>query len=352
MDNQRKQIRSPIPSSPNLSQRLPRRPMVSGEDRDQSIRLYTNHFECSIEEDVTFHGHTLQVEKLDEKDKWIPIGDPLKRNGVARRLLPNDRLEGSELVWYDLNENHLYSRLSIEVPKYVLSTDNRTRLTITEPVAEFSTNEIHRYINGDQDIYPSEVVHVLETLLKQALGERVQIMGNKYFFSDQSTQPSRGGLNPREGFVGSLHLYSGLITWNVERKNTYFYASVLLPEFIRQELNSDRRPSQGELETIGQKLNGCKIVVIQRMTACVYRFHRFDTRRADAITNWDGDTVENFYREMTGLPLAYPDNPCVEAYPVASSEDRNRPCYIPMELCRIEDSQIYTKNVNRHSSPI
>lgn len=343
MNRQDLNLPSAIPSSTNP---LPRRPPIPNEDPDQAITVYANHFKCKIEDNVSLYQYNIIIERVDTAvAQSNPITNVDQRNKVMRYLFHDDRLKSGEYIWYDVHKNHLYSRSIIPLPMHIASDDFQTRVLITEMVQTFSTNEIHRYINGDLNNYPSEVVHILETLLKQSLGPRIRAINQRFYFLGVQARDARGGLEQREGFIGALHLHSELITWNVQHKDTYFYADVSIREFIHKDIGEDRIPFEHELEKIARMLNGCKIV-IGRNDPHVYRFVRFDARRPSEIFIHDDFTLENHYTRSLGFTLEYPDYPCVEAFSNVPGHNQNAPVYIPCEFCRIQEWQFYGKHVN------
>jgi hypothetical protein len=227
--------------------------------------------------------------------------------------------------------------------------NDRHRLNIKSLANQWSTNDIHAYINGRTKVYPFDAVRILETLLKKSIQDQVEVINNKCYFKNQTAQKFDNGFEQREGFIQALHLSSERVTLNLQTKLTTFYSNISLLDFIHKQIGIHRIPSENDYKKFNELLRNCLIVTQQSNWKKAYEFDRFDSRRPEEIRIETGETLIEYYRDKKQITLTELNYPCIQVY---SLDSYNNPCYLPLELCRIKQNQVYNNPIKEEGKQI
>jgi hypothetical protein len=227
-----------------------------------------------------------------------------------------------------------------------MSQDGRNRLNIKLLANQWSTNDIHEYINGRAVRFPYDAVRILETLLKKSLHGRVEVVNNTCYFLNDPPKQLPGGFEERCGFVQALNLASGQMTLNIQTKLTTFYCEMSLLDFIGAQIGSNRIPNENDLQKLNRILKDCLVVTQQSNWKQAYEIDRFDNRRPGEITIESGVTLIEYYKNAKNITLTHTNYPCIQVY---LPNEYNKSCHLPLEVCRIKAWQIYDKPVRFYS---
>jgi hypothetical protein len=186
-------------------------------------------------------------------------------------------------------------------------------------------------------------VRILETLLKKSLQGRVEVVNNTCYFLNEPPKQLPGGFEERFGFVQALNLASGRMTLNVQTKLTTFYPEMLLIDFIRNQIGSNRMPNENDYKKLNRMLKGCLIVTQQSNWKDAYEFDRFDDQRPGERRIKSGETLIEYYKNAKNITLTYTNYPNIEVY---LPNENNEPCHLPLAVCRIKAWQVYDKPVS------
>jgi hypothetical protein len=325
----------------HFSPEMPVRPL-STNSSDPTEHLYTNHFVCSVSDNITLYQYDVSIEDIDSK-----TGNHYEVKGRARcatimqTFLTQNQLEPNIFVWYD-DQKCLYSTTRFPTPQTKLNTNNRNQLNIKSLVNQWSTNDIYNYINGQTNIFPFDAIRILETLLKKSIQDRIDVINNKCYFKTESSQTLDNGLEKRHGFIQALHLSSGRMTLNIQTKLTTFYSYISLLEFIHKQIGHNGIPSPNDYKTLNRILNNCLVVTQQSNWKKAYEFVRFDRRQPGEIIINTGDSLIEYYQKKN-IILTQTNYPCIQVY---SLDNHSEVAHLPLELCRIKEHQVYDNPVS------
>jgi hypothetical protein len=328
--------------SDNSSMRIfPPRPNPTGSLGETEC-LYTNHFICSLTDNILLYQYDVSIEEITSTD-WYEIKSRTRCASIIQSFLTDNQLDPNVFVWYD-ERKCLYSTSCLSTPK--LRMHGRHRLNIKSLTNQWSTNDIHAYINGQTIVYPKNAVRILETLLKKSIQDQVEVINNKCYFKSKKAQKFDNGFEKRHGFIQALHLSTGLLTLNIQTKLTTFYSSISLLEFIHKQIGPNRIPSPHDYKRLNHLLNNCLITTPRSNPKKTYEFDRLDYRRPGEIFIESGESLIEYFQRKH-IILTETDYPCIQVY---SIDDYNQQCHLPLELCQIKQYQVYNNPVCVSSS--
>ena len=319
------------------SMKFPSRPNPTGSLGETEC-LYTNHFICSLADNITLYQYDVSIEEMTSTNSY-EVKSRTRCASIIQSFLIENQLDSNVFVWYD-ERKCLYSTSYLSTPQ--LRTHDRHRLNIKSLVNQWSTNDIHAYINGQTTVYPNDAVRILETLLKRSIQDQVDIINNKYYFKSKKAQILDNGLEKRHGFIQALHLSTGLLTLNIQTKLTTFYSAISLLEFIHKQIGSNRKPSPDDFKRLNYLLNNCSIITPRSNSRKTYEFDRFDSRTPGEIFIESGESLIEYFQRKN-INLTKPDYPCIQVYTI---DDYNQQCHLPLELCQIKEGQVYINPVS------
>jgi hypothetical protein len=341
-------VSSAIPSAALTLASLPRRPAQLGSSGRPEC-LYTNHYSCEFGNNLPLYQYDVAIEELGSKSgEWYEVKGRSRCALIMQSLITNSRFGPQVVVWYD-EQKCLYSTSQLTFPQEINSEDGRNRLSIKSLANQWSTNDIHDYINGRANIYPYDSVRILETLLKKSLQGRVEVVHNTCYFLNEAPKQLAGGFEERFGFVQALNLASGRLTLNVQTKLTTFYPEMPLIDFIHIQIGGKRIPEQHECKKLNRMLNGCLVVTKQSNWKQAYEIDAFDSRRPGEITIESGETLIDYFKNAKDITLTQTKYPCIQVY---IPNEYNKPCHLPLEVCRIKAWQVYDKPVSLKNESI
>ncbi|CAF1244396.1 unnamed protein product [Rotaria sordida] len=310
---------------------------------DRKEHLYTNHFICSLHDNILLYQYDIAVEESDGRSQnWIECENRWRCTQVLKSLTGNNQLEPNVFVWYD-DEKTLFSTSEISTPMLIPGHNRRYRLNIKSLSNQQSTSDINDYINDRTNVFPYDTVRIIEALLKRSLQGRVRIVRNNIYFLDEEYNQNEDesnesyGFKRRYGFNQELNRSSAGLTLNIQTKCTVFYSNISLLEFIYKQIRSDRMPTDNDYRKLTRILKNCSIVTDEPHWETKYRFEKFDYRRVYEIQLESGELLIDYYRNVKNLTLRQINYPCIQVH------SQNNPTtihYLPLEVCRIKDWQI------------
>ena len=335
-------VKSAIQSTPLTLSSLPARPTASGS-LGQASQLYTNHFACSFTEDLPLYQYDVIVEGLGSKsNEWFEIKGRKRCAAIMQLLVTEGAFGANEPVWYD-EQRCLYSTSILNTPRTCMTSDGQQKMQILSLANQWSTKDIYDYIHHRASNFPFDAVRILETLLKKSLGNRIHVVNNTCYFTDERPTVLTGKFEERLGFSQALNLASSRITLNVQTKLTTFYPEMNLLDFIREQLGHDEVPSESEYKRLTGILRNCLVVTRQSNWKQAYEIDRFDSRRPGEIFIESGKNLIEFYRDEKKIKLEKTNYPCLQVY---LPNEYQKACHLPLEVCRIQAWQVFDKPVS------
>lgn len=335
-------VSSAIPSASLTLASLPRRPAGTVTSHPLE-RLETNHFVCGFTNDLPLYQYDVVVEEIhSQSDKWFEVKGRSRCALIVQSLINNSGFNSTLTVWYD-DQKCLYSTSCIPTPQTILSQDRRHRLNIKDLVHQWSTKDIYEYIHGRAERYPYDAMRILETLLKKSLQGRVEVVNNTCYFLSDPPQALPGGFIERFGFVQALNLAAGRITLNVQTKLTTFYPEMSLLDFIHRQADRKQILTEDDYKRLNRILKSCLLVTQQSNWKQAYEVDRFDHRRPEQIFIESGENLIDYYKNTKNITLIHTNYPCIQVF---IPNEYQRPCHLPLEVCRIKPWQVYDKPVS------
>ncbi|CAF0996353.1 unnamed protein product [Rotaria sp. Silwood1] len=337
-------VSSAIPSATLNLFSLPRRPASTNSSGQRNEYLLTNHFSCEFVNNLPLYQYDVSIEELGScSGEWFEVKGRSRCARIMQSLISNGRFHPQVVIWYD-EQKCLYSTSLLTSPQLITNTDGRNRLNIKLLANQWSTNDIHNYINGQANVYPFDAVRILETLLKKSLQDRVEVVNNTCYFSNELPKKLSGGFEERFGFIQALNLASGRLTLNIQTKLTTFYPEINLLDFIHMQIGAKRIPNENECKKLNRVLKNCLVVTRQSNWKQAYEIDQFDHRRPVEIKIESGETLVEYFKNAKNIALNQTNYPCIQVY---IPNEYNKPCHLPLEVCRIQAWQVYDKPLSK-----
>ncbi|CAF0953109.1 unnamed protein product [Adineta ricciae] len=336
-------VSSVIPSIELKLSSLPHRPTPTGS-AGRSEALYTNHFTCQVAQNLPLYQYDVSIEALGTlSNEWYEVKGRSRCALIMQALISSGTFGSDIVVWYD-EQKCLYSTSVLPTPRLIMSDSGQERLNIKSLASQWSTNDIHNYINGRGNEYPYDAVRILETLLKKSLQDRIKVVSNTCYFTDEPPRKLPGGFEERSGFIQALNLASGRLTLNIQTKLTPFYPDMPLLDFIHLQIGGRRIPNEQECKKLSRVLKDCLVVTKQSNWKQAYEFDRFVGQRPCDIKIDSGESLVEYYKNAKNITLTETNYPCIEVY---IPNEYKKPCHLPLEVCRIKSWQIYDKMMSK-----
>ncbi|CAF1492555.1 unnamed protein product [Rotaria sp. Silwood1] len=336
-------VSSAIPSAKLVLSSLPGRP-APAQRSGQSESLLTNHFTCEFEKNLPLYQYDVAIEELDSlSGEWYEVKGRARCALTMQSIVSNGGFASNVIVWYD-EQKCLYSTSQLSSPILIHNRNGQSRLNIKSLANQWSTDDIQNYIAGKAEEYPYDAVRILETLLKKSLQGRIQVVNNNCYFLDEVAKSVGGGLYERLGFVQSLNLSSRRITLSIQTKLTTFYPEMSLLDFVHIHIGRKRVPNEYECKKLSRILKNCLIVTQQSNWKRVFEIDQFDKRRPSEITIESGETLIEYFKNEKNIQLTQTNYPCVQVY---LPNEYDKPCHLPLEVCRIQPWQVYDKPLSK-----
>ncbi|CAF3907844.1 unnamed protein product [Rotaria sordida] len=337
-------VSSAIPSATLDLFSFPCRPASTNSSGRRTECLLTNHFSCEFANNLPLYQYDVAIEELGScSGEWYEVKGRGRCTRIMQLLISNGGFDPQVVVWYD-EQKCLYSTSLLKSPELITSKDNRNRLNIKSLANQWSTNDIQNYINGQANVYPYDAVRILETLLKKSLQDRIEVVNNSCYFLNEPPKKLAGGFEERIGFMQALNLASHRVTLNVQTKLTTFYPEIFLLDFIHMQIGAKRIPNENEYKKLNRILKNCLVVTKQSNWKQAYAIDQFDHRRPVEITIESGETLVEYYKKAKNITLNQTNYPCIQVY---IPNEYNKPCHLPLEVCRIQAWQVYDKPLSK-----
>ncbi|CAF3561339.1 unnamed protein product [Rotaria sp. Silwood1] len=305
-------VSSAIPSATLNLFSLPRRPASTNSSGQRNEYLLTNHFSCEFVNNLPLYQYDVSIEELGScSGEWFEVKGRSRCARIMQSLISNGRFDPQVVIWYD-EQKCLYSTSLLTSPQLITNTDGRNRLNIKLLANQWSTNDIHNYINGQANVYPFDAVRILETLLKKSLQDRVEVVNNTCYFSNELPKKLSGGFEERFGFIQALNLASGRLTLNIQTKLTTFYPEINLLDFIHMQIGAKRIPNENECKKLNRVLKNCLVVTRQSNWKQAYEIDQFDHRRPVEIKIESGETLVEYFKNAKNIALNQTNYPCIQ----------------------------------------
>ncbi|XP_045828871.1 protein argonaute 5 isoform X2 [Trifolium pratense] len=207
---------------------------------------------------------------------------------------------------------------------------------------------LNQFLRRLQPDCPYETIQVLDVALRATPAEMYTVAGRSFFSPNLGAPgPLGGGTEFWRGFYQSLRPTQMGLSLNIDVSSRAFYEPVLVTEFVSKnfKLNFSRQLSDQDRLKIRRALKGLKVRLSHGagMRSCKVTGLSKEPLKDLTFTLEDKVTkkkVLDYFHEKYNIELKFPLLPAIQ-----SGSDA-RPMYFPMELCRIESGQRYSKRLN------
>ncbi|XP_077252769.1 protein argonaute MEL1-like [Tasmannia lanceolata] len=217
--------------------------------------------------------------------------------------------------------------------------------------ARADLHHLYQFLAGRQMDQPQETIQVLDVVLRESPSANYTTVGRSFFSPNLGEpKPIGEGLECWRGFYQSIRPTQMGLSLNVDISATSFYEPIPIIEFASKFLNI-RDVSKPMLDTdrikIKKALRGVRVVATHRQDATIkYRVSgvtslplsqlRFPVDDQGHMTS-----VVQHFRDRYNYHLRHLYWPCLQA------GSDNKPIYLPMEVCKIDEGQKYSKKLTK-----
>ncbi|KAG6545178.1 hypothetical protein Mapa_013290 [Marchantia paleacea] len=231
------------------------------------------------------------------------------------------------------------------------STPRRERSfkVVIKFAARADLHHLGQFLQGRQADAPQEALQVLDIVLRELPTHRYCPVGRSFYSPDLGNrQPLGDGLESWRGFYQSIRPTQMGLSLNIDMSSTAFIEPLPVTEFVSQLLNKDigRQLSDADRIKIKKALRGVKVEVTHRGTMRrKYRISGLTSQPTHELSfpvdeRGTLKTVTEYFRETYQYTIRNPTLPCLQV------GNRDRPNYLPMEVCKIVEGQRYSKRLN------
>ncbi|KAL2649280.1 hypothetical protein R1flu_017408 [Riccia fluitans] len=215
--------------------------------------------------------------------------------------------------------------------------------------ARADLHHLGEFLQGRQADAPQEALQVLDIVLRELPTHRYCPVGRSFYSPDLgSRQPLGDGLESWRGFYQSIRPTQMGLSLNIDMSSTAFIEPLPVTEFVAQLLNKNINQQLTDADRIKIKkaLRGVKVEVTHRGTMRrKYRISGLTSQPTHELSFPVDDrgtlkTVTEYFRETYQYTIRNPTLPCLQV------GNRDRPNYLPMEVCKIVEGQRYSKRLN------
>ncbi|CAM6082414.1 unnamed protein product [Calypogeia fissa] len=346
---------SPVRQTPPVSSRALRFPLRPGKGHTGTkCMVKANHFFAELP-DKDLHQYD------------VAITPEVTSRGVNRAVMENlvkqyrEKELGRRLPAYD-GRKSLYTAgplpfQSKEFQINLLDEDDgsntprreRSFKVVIKFAARADLHHLGQFLAGRQADAPQEALQVLDIVLRELPTHRYCPVGRSFYSPDLGNRQSLGdGLESWRGFYQSIRPTQMGLSLNIDMSSTAFIEPLPVIEFVSQLLNKDinRALSDADRIKIKKALRGVKVEVTHRGTMRrKYRISGLTSQPTNELSfpvdeRGTLKTVTEYFRETYQYNIRSPNLPCLQV------GNRDRPNYLPMEVCKIVEGQRYSKRLN------
>ncbi|XP_062184759.1 protein argonaute 2-like isoform X2 [Phragmites australis] len=323
------------------------RPDGGGSSFQAKVRLLVNHFTVSYREASTIFHYDINI-KLDQaspkasgkelsKAEFLSAKDELFKDNSFRRFSSYVAYDGGRNLFTSAELPEGLFHVRVRSRTYIVSVEFRKQL----PLSQLSELPV-----------PREVLQGLDVIVREASRWRKIILG-KGFYSPDSSQEIGWGVVALKGTQQTLkHTQQGLILCVDYSVMPFYQAGPVLDLVQKFEKSLDYRTTlkKWQLENLEYELKGRRVTVIHRRTNQRYTVQCLTKLPASQITFVDAESGQtkrlvDYYAQQYGKVIEYQMLPCLDL-----SKNKDRPNYVPIELCTLLEGQKYPKaNLDKNS---
>ncbi|MQM14757.1 hypothetical protein Taro_047689 [Colocasia esculenta] len=306
---------------------------------DNPIRLRVNHFLLNFDDRMNIYHYDISVksEKMPEGGADVEIS---KRDFLAIK---------TEL--FNVNASQFQVR--------TVASDGVRDLFIPRRVPEGDFNVVVRgqtyhvtlklqklipMKEFRQPHCPRDILHGLDVIMREN-ASRGRISVGRNFFSDEGRDLGMG-IVALSGFQQSVKSTEYGPVLNVDQSVMAFHKPMMILDYLKETcrltFNENTRLDVRNRKFVKEALHNLKVEVIHRAARKKYTIFGLTEPETNMITFRDDQSERNFrlvdyYAEKYGFEIKFKQLPCLKL-------SRTKENYVPMELCKLAEGQIYPKD--------
>lgn len=320
----------------------------SGGVEGVTIPLLANHFLVRFDPSQKIFHYNVNItpspskeiaraikQKLVEDNKVVFSGARPAFDGRKSLYSPvefqNDRLDLFVTLPIPTNKNKLF-RINIKL------------------VSKLDGEGLSKYLTGEDSSewapLPQDYLQALDIVLRESPAEKCVSVGRSLYSTSMGggSRDIGGGAVGIRGFFQSLRPTQQGLALNVDLSVTAFHESIAVIPYLERRLDFLRNLSQQKTRALSEEerkevdkvLKNIRVFVCHRETAQRYRVYGLteDVTENLRFPDRDGKNLRlvNYFKSHYNHDIQFRNLPCLQL-------SRNKPCYLPMELCVICEGQ-------------
>ncbi|XP_042432340.1 protein argonaute 1C-like [Zingiber officinale] len=217
-------------------------------------------------------------------------------------------------------------------------------------VAKVDLHHLKMFLSGQIADAPHEALQVLDIVLRELPTTRYSPIGRSFYSPSLGRRQRLGeGLESWPGFYQSIRPTQMGLSLNIDLSSTAFIEPLLVVDFVAQLLKKDIRARLHDADRVKIKkaLRGVRIEVTHRGNMRrKYRIFDLTSQPTSELTfpvdeRGNLKSVVQYFRETYGFTIQHTHLPCLQV------GNKQKPNYLPMEVCKIVEGQRYSKRLNQ-----
>lgn len=335
----------------------------SGGVEGPSISLLANHFLVQFDSSQRIFQYNVEISPNPSKEFARRIKQKLVEDNpaVLSGAIPayDGRKNLYSAVEFQNDKLEFYISLPISTGKSTVSygeldhsQEKHQQLKLfrinIKLVSKFDGKALSSYLNKEGDDWvpiPQDYLHALDVVLRESPIEKCIPVGRSLYSSSMGgTKEIGGGAIGMRGFFQSLRPTQQGLALNVDFSVTAFHESIEVIPYLQKRLEFLRDLSQrktrgltcDERNEVEKALKNIRIFVCHRETVQRYRVYGLTEEATENLWFADRDgknlRLVTYFKDHYNYDIQFRNLPCLQI-------SRSKPCYLPMELCKICEGQ-------------
>nr|XP_043624917.1 protein argonaute 7 [Erigeron canadensis] len=352
-----KQVRDSLaPPQPPLT--VARRPDSGGKEGTK-ISLLANHFLVEFDPLQQIYHYDIEISPKPSKEIARLIKQKLVEHNATVFSGGNPSYDGRRnlfsAVEFEKDSLELFINIPVQMGSHSISSncnDNQERLKLyrvkIKIVSKLNGKELSKYLSkehNDSVPLPQDYIQALDVVLREnPLSECTPLGRSLYSTAMGGAKDIGGGAIGLRGFFQSLRPTQQGLALNVDLTVTAFHESIGVIQYLQKRLTflndfcelKTRDLTFDEKKEVERALKNVKVFVCHRETIQRYKVHSLTDETTENLQfrdrNGENLWVLSYFKEQYNYEIQYRNLPCLQT-------SRRRPCYLPMELCRVCEGQ-------------
>ncbi|XP_048324124.2 protein argonaute 5-like [Ziziphus jujuba] len=343
----------PAQSPPSSSKAVtfPRRPGFGTVGRKCVVRA--NHFLVKIADcDLYHYDVTIRPEVTSKKVNRGVMTELCNLYGESHLGRKKPAYDGGKSIYTAGPLPFSSKEFVVRLPDDASSSAQRREREFKVVIKFASKPDLHhlqQFLRSRQLDVPQETIQVLDVVLRQTPSQMYTAVARSFFHPDLGTKGELGdGLEFWRGYYQSLRPIQMGLSLNVDVSARSFYEAIWVHDFVFKHFNRidfSRPLTDQDRVKVRKALKGIRVEVVHTGHRKIYKISGISLQPISQLSFTDDSnqtvSVVQYFRRRYNITLKFVNLPAIQA----GSE--SRPVYLPMEVCKIEPGQRYSKKLNK-----